>query len=136
MDVYAYVETDPPLADVLDLVGYYMDPDELAQLQEITLRMLAELDFREGELVTICREGSAALTPWVVRGLTFAGRRPPVEVLAAGDCSSLLLSTEAWGEARGDDTEDGRPTLGVCIGKDVGLSLRLADDDDLARHYG
>jgi len=71
----------------------------------------------------------------VVRGLTFAGRRPPVEVLAAGDCPSLLLSTEAWPRARGDDTADGRPTLGVCIGKDLGLSLRLADDDDLARHY-
>jgi len=112
------------------------DHDELLQLQEVLHRWQAEIDFRPGKLITLMREGSTALTPWVVRGLTFAGRRPPVEVLAAGDCSSLLLSTEAWGEARGDDTEDGRPTLGVCIGKDVGLSLRLADDDDLARHYG
>jgi hypothetical protein len=134
MDVYALVEqglTEEECWWIID----GDDHDELAQLHEITLRLLAEIDFRPGELVTLLREGSTALTPWVVRGLTFAGRRPPVEVLAAGDCSSLLLSSQAWGLARGDDTKDGRPTLGVCIGKDLGLSLRLAGDDDLARHY-
>ncbi len=108
-------------------------PDELAQLQEIVHRRLAELDFREGEVVTVMRERSAVVSPWVVRGLTFAGRRPRVDVLPAGDCSSLWLSSEAWGRALGD-TEDGRPRLEVCIGTDLGLSLLLADDD-LARHY-
>jgi len=112
------------------------DDDELLQLQEIVHRHQAEIDFRAGELVTLLREGSTALTPWVVAGLTFAGRRPPAEVLAAGDCSSLWLSTEAWDRARGDDTTDGRPRLGVCIGKDLGLSLVLADEVDIARHYG
>lgn len=133
MDVYALAKHG-----LTEEESYFIiaggDHDELAQLHEILVRRLAEVDLPDGQPVGVMVEGSPDVSAWTIECVHEPGIGPQCDVISAGDVPSLLLSATAW-EAGYIEHARQPPRLWVTTTRGQGYRLRPTERGDLERHY-
>ncbi len=127
VDLYAYLRTNPTLADMLDLVGY-LEHDELLELQAVIRRRLAEIDLPAGQLVGVITEGETNVSPWRIVRPTSPASGAVVDVVTAGSFPTLCLTEQAWEQGHRIDGDGER--LHVAVNGSHGYELRPLEPDD------